>query len=246
MGNLQKQVTLEELQAAIPSRKNSITQEVVDIINNSQSEPEFQGESLLQTATTYESVLRNSKAGIKDYLNAIRFSAYLISMDDNYTEAYKKTFYDREFVKERMNAPTNTTMYTELTSAASRYRKSKLVVDILTLSQVPLGLIFTGARHKAVGVLIDVMSTAKLDRDKINAAKELLAATTPPETKKIELDIGVQKDNVIDRYESMINELVRTQKAQIEEGKDLKAVTNVDIIATHDREDYIEAEVIDD
>jgi len=81
-------------------------------------------------------MVRN-KASIKDYLNAIRFCAYLITMDDNYTEAYKKVFGDRDFVKERMHLPTDDPRYKELTSAASRYRNtSKLVTEILTLSKL--------------------------------------------------------------------------------------------------------------
>ena len=42
---------------AIPSRKRTVTQEIVDIINASNNEAEFQGESLIDTMTTYESVI---------------------------------------------------------------------------------------------------------------------------------------------------------------------------------------------
>lgn len=41
-------ITKEDIQTRLPSRKN-ITDEVVDIINRAATEPEFQGESLLQT-----------------------------------------------------------------------------------------------------------------------------------------------------------------------------------------------------
>jgi hypothetical protein len=213
-----KAVSMEDIQAAIPSRKNAVTDEVVELINKSLSEPEFQGESLLQTATTYESVLRTSKASIKDYLYAIKFVAYMVSMDDNYTEAYKKTFFDREFVKERLTEPTGTTKYKELTSAASRYRKSKLVVDILTLSQVPLDLMFTGYRYKAIGILADVMENARYDRDKINAAKELLAATKGSENMKIELDVGVRENSAVQQLQEQLAVMAGKQKMLLESG----------------------------
>ena len=141
-----KVATVEDLQVLFPTRKNAITEEVVDLINKSLNEPEFQGESLLQSAVTYESVMKQNKASIRDYLNAVRFCAYLISLEDNYTEAYKKTFYNRKFVMDRLYVASTDAKYRELTSAASRYRKSKLVTDILAISQVPLDLIFTGAR----------------------------------------------------------------------------------------------------
>jgi len=118
MGQL---LTIDDVKQAMPKKKNYITQEAVDIINQSMNDPEFQGESLIQTAATYEAVLRGARASVPEYLNAIRFCAYMTTNDSNYTEAYKKVFADRDFVKERVNLPTNDPKYTELTSAASRY-----------------------------------------------------------------------------------------------------------------------------
>ena len=211
-------LTKEDIQKALPSKKNSITDEIVEIINKSQTEPEFQGESLLQTAVTYESVLRQNKAGIKQYLNAIRFCSYLIAMDDNFTEAYRKTFFDTEFVKNRVDADTGSSKYKEMTSAASRYRKSKLVVDILTMSQVPLHLMFTGMQYKALGVLNEVMMTARLDRDRINAAKEILTATKGPENVKIDLDVGVKENSAVQQLNEQLAQMASTQKIMLESG----------------------------
>lgn len=233
-------ITKEEIQKNFPSRKNAITDEVVEIINKSQTEPEFQGESLLQTAITYEKVMQGGKAGIKQYLNAIRFCAYMLSMDDNYTEAYKKVFYDTEFVKNRMDLDTDSVQYKELTSAASRYRRSKLVVDILTVSQVPMHLMFGTMQYKAVNVLHDVMMTAKLDRDKINAAKELLTATKAPENLKIDLDIGVKENSAVQQLNDQLAQLAARQASHLEAGStDLKQLGAMKV----KDEDIIDADV---
>ena len=40
MANL---ITLEDLKKAVPNKKGIITQEAVDLINQAQQEPEFQG-----------------------------------------------------------------------------------------------------------------------------------------------------------------------------------------------------------
>lgn len=239
MSELEKTLTLEDVQKNLPSRKGAITQEIVDILNNSRTEPEFQGESLLQSAITYEAVMQKNKAGIKEYLRAIRFCAYLISFDDNFTEAYKKAFADRQFVQDRLNLDSSNPKYNELTSAASRYRRSKLVVDILTMSQVPLDLMFTGARFKACGVLTELMVTAKLDRDKINAAKELLAATKPPENLKIDLDVGVKESSAIQQLNDQLAELANRQKTHLEAGN-----TSLEELGSMKaKEDVIDAEV---
>ena len=234
-------ITKEDIQKALPSRKGSVTDEIVDIINKSQTEPEFQGESLLQTATTYERVLQQNKAGIKQYLNAIRFCSYLISLDDNFTEAFKKVFWDTEFVKSKLDLKSDDSKYKELTSAASRYRKSKLVVDILTVSQVPMHLMFTGMQYQAVGVLHEVMMTARLDRDKINAAKELLAATKAPENIKIDLDIGVKENSAIQQLNEQLAQVGANQIKHLESGTtDLKKLGAMKV---KKEEDIVEGEI---
>lgn len=210
-------VTTELLRKSIPSRRGAITDEIAEIINKYSDEPEFQGESLLQSMVTYEQVMVKHKVGIKDYLNAIRFCAYLISQNDNYTEAYKKTFADKPFVQARLGSDTNSTSYNELTSAASRYRRSKLVTEILTLSQVPLDLLFTGARYKAIGVLATIMENAKYDRDKIAAADKLLQHTSSNEV-KIELDVGIKENSAIQQLNDQLAVMAKRQKTLLIEG----------------------------
>lgn len=233
-----KEVTLFDLQCAMPAKKNLVTQEIVDIINKVQEEPEFQGESLVQTMVTYQSVLQKAKVGIKEYISAIRFCAYLISMDDNYTEAYKRTFYDRKFVKNRVTLDTSDPRYGELTSAASRYRRSKLVVDILTLSQVPMELMFAGLRYKAVGVLANVMMTAKYDRDKVAAATQLLLATKSDNI-KVDLDIKVSENSAVTDLRTQLAQMAATQTAYLQSG----TTTLQELGAMKPKGEYEEAEV---
>lgn len=233
-------ITIDYVQKNFPTRKNAITDEIVEILNKAQEEPEFQGESLLQTAITYEAVMTRNKVGMKDYLNAIRFCSYLISLDDNYTEAYKKTFFDRKFVRDRMDEPTTSPKYNELTSAASRYRRSRLVVDILTMSQVPLDLLFTGYRYKAIGVLADEMVNAAYSKDRINAAKELLAATKGPDNMKIELDVGARESSAVQSLNDQLAMIAAKQKVFLETG----ATSLNELGAMRPREEIVEAEVL--
>ena len=213
-----KVITIEDVQKGIPSRKNAITEEVIEVMNKAMNEPEFQGESILQTAITYENVMTKNRAGIREYIDAIKFCAYLMSMEDNYTEAYKKTFSYRDFVSERMGAGPGSTGYNELTSAASRYRRSKLVVDLLTYSQVPLDILFSGYRYKAIGVLAREMDTAQYSRDRISAAKELLMAVKGPENLKIELDIGVKESSAVMSLNSQLAELASNSLKHLQAG----------------------------
>lgn len=229
MSNL---LTVDDVKKAMPSKKGFVTQEAVDIINSSMDDPEFQGESLLQTAGIYEAVLKGARASVPEYLNAIRFCAYMMTNNSNYTEAYKKVFRTRDFVKLREYLPTEDPRYAELTSAASRYRRTKLVTDILTASQVPLDLIFTGHRYKAIGILAEVMETGKYDRDRINAAKELLAATKGPENVKIELDVGISESSAVQQLNDQLAEIAGRSLKHLEAGatslKELGAMKVID------------------
>lgn len=212
-----KTVTKADLQNAIPDRKNAITDELVDLINQIQTEPEFQGETMMQTMITYQNALKGARVSMRAYVNAIRFCAYLVSMDDNYTEAYKRTFYDTDFVKVRANVSTSDPRYAELTSAASRYRRSKLVVDILTLSQVPLDMLFAGYRYKAMAVLAETMVTAKLDRDRIQAARSVLEMTKS-DTIKVDLDVGVKESSAVASLKTQLAEMAAQQVALLNSG----------------------------
>jgi len=236
-------VTLDGLKKALPNRKNTITQEAVDLINSSVSDPEFQGEPLLKTAITYESVLKKNKASIPEYLNAIKFCAYLSTEKTTFVEAYTKVFFHRDFVSKRANKPTDSTEYMELCSASSRYRKSKLVVDILTVSQVPLDLMFSGYRYKAIGVLADIMENGRYDRDRVSAAKELLVATKGPDNVKIELDVGIKESSAVQQLNDQLAEMAIRQKRNLESGvSTLKDFGSMKVV---NDEDVIEGEYTD-
>jgi len=211
-------VTKEELINAFPNKKRAITDDLVNVINQSINDPEFQGESLFKVMISYQGILENANVSLVEYVNAIKFCSYLVTSEDNYTLAYVKTFSDRDFVRKRMNADTSSGMYKELTNAASRYSRSSLVTKILTLSQAPLELFFTGARFKAVGILAEIMKNSRLDRDRINAAKELLAATKGPENVKVELDIGVKGSSALEKLNEQLGTIAKNSLSELEKG----------------------------
>lgn len=212
-------ITKEDIQKAMPSRKNTITDEIVELINASQNEAEFQGEGLLQTAATYEQLMLKNKSSMRQYLDAIRFCAYMISMNDNATEAYKKTFFYRDFVKERMDAPTDSDKYKELVASANRYKNnSALVRDIMTYSQLPLKLMYRGYGYEAMGVLHQIMHYGKLDRDRVQAARSILEMIKDDETVKIELDIGVKEGSAIQQLNDQLTEFANKSLIHLSHG----------------------------
>jgi len=222
-------VSLQELVELFPNKKKTINEKTVELVNEAQSNPEFNGVPFIKSMVQFRGVMEGNECSLVEYINALKFCAFLESSEDSYVEAYKKTFYDREFVKKRANLDTDSVQYKELTSAASRYRRSKLVVDILTQADVPLYLMFQGFRHQAVMLLADRMMNSKLDKDKINAADRLLVHVAPPANMKIEMDVGVKRNSIIDDYEVAMAKMVEKQRELIIGGGDIKGIANAAI-----------------
>lgn len=232
-----KEITIDKLKTLFPKKKGSITEKTVDLINEVQNDPEFDGSRLVDTMVTYQNVMLKNSGSMDQYLDAVRFCAY-IECEETIVEAYKRTFSNREFVKDRWDAKTDSIPYKELVSAASRFRKSPMVIDILTQADVPLYLMFQGARYAAVNVLADKMINSRYDKDQISAAKALLENVKPPENVKLEMDIGIDTGSVIDDYEKAMSAMVEKQMELIQQGADIKDITNAKI-------NFIEAEVED-
>ena len=218
-------------------KKLTITDECLDLINKTIKEPEFDGFRFIDTLITYQNALTGDRVGLEEYINAVRFCSFLEVTNGNATEAYIKAFSYRDFVKDRVGAAKNSDEYKQLASAATRYRKNPLVVNIMTQAEVPLWLMFQGYRYQAVNVLVKEMNSAPLPKDRINAADKLLFHLKPPENIKVELEVGLKQDNIVDQYETMLSNMVKEQKRLIESGSSLNTVTNV-------KGNFIDAEVV--
>lgn len=236
-------VSVEELQRLFPAKKGTITDETADLINQCMEDPEFQGSKLVDSLVTYEKLMNDNSASMTEYVNAIKFCAYLEGTDDSYVEAYKRTFHHRKFVADRYNAVAGTTQYNELSSAASRFRKSRLVVSILTMADVPLYLMFQGARYQAVQVLADMMMTAKYDKDRINAADKLLANVKPPENLNIELEVGMNQEakSMQEQLNEQLMTVAANQKKMLDAGMKITDIQKLSI----DVNEIEDAEVLD-
>jgi len=239
-------ITREEVIRRFPAKKTTVTEEVVDLINDANNDPEFNGDEFVENMMTFQNVMHKNSGSLAEYVNALKFCAYLEADVSNYTEAYKRARANDKFVMERADLATDSNGYKELSNAASRYRKTPMVRDILTQAEMPLYLMFQGARYGAVSKLVEEMEDAQFSKDRISAAKAILEHVKPPENMKVELDIGVKQDNIIDRYENMINDLVKHQKEQIAEGGDLHNITNIAIVNSKSDEDVIDVDTEDD
>jgi hypothetical protein len=182
-------------------------------------------------------------SSMKEYINAIKFVGYLMSEEDNYTEAYTRARAGDEFVKKALGKGTDTDEYKALVSAASRYRKNPLVVDILTLVQVPWDIMYAHAAHGAFGVLTKEMVQAPLSKDRIAAAEAVLKYVKPNEL-KIQMEAGPGALSMGESLSRQLLEVSAMQKKLLESGQDIKSVQRIGI-NLNDDEQIEDAEVYD-
>lgn len=245
------ELTREELIAKLPRKKNTITDEMVAVINEANNDPMFNGNEFINSMIEYQSVMNECSASIPEYINALKFCAYLEVEDAsgsvNLTEAYIKSRGKDRFVLDRMGADTASSDYNALTSAASRYRKTPMVKQILTQSDMPLYLMFQPSRYKAVQVLHNEMIGAAYSKDRITAAKFLLDVVKPPENLEVELRVGPNQEakDMSTQLSEQLAASVAMQRKMLEAGMDFKQATTLGIKLGEPDEDVLDVELDD-
>lgn len=227
------EVTVDMLKMYFPTKSATITQELADTINEAQNAPDMAIEGFMENLVEFRSVMEKCQASMKEYIRAVKFCAFLEFTDYNITEAYKLSRINDKFVKDRWDAPTDSPKYRELTSAASRYyNKTNLVKQILLQADMPWHILFQGAKYTAMSVLMKEVTEAAYSRDRIAAAKEILAAVKRPENPKVELEIGFNDTvkSFQEQFDEKMGKMAEMQLKRLQSGETIKDVQKLDIL----------------
>ncbi len=229
----ENEVTVDTLKMYFPTKSHTITQELADTINEAQNAPDMAIEGFMENLVEYRGVMEKCQASMKEYVRAVKFCAFLEFTDYNITEAYKLSRINDKFVKDRWDAPTDSPKYRELTSAASRYyNKTNLVKQILLQADMPWHILFQGAKYTAMSVLMKEVTEAAYSRDRIAAAKEILAAVKRPENQKVELEIGFNDTvkSFQEQFDEKMGKMAEMQLKRLQSGETIKDVQKLDIL----------------
>lgn len=227
------EVTVDTLKMYFPTKSHTITQELADTINEAQNAPDMAIEGFMENLVEFRSVMEKCQASMKEYIRAVKFCAFLEFTDYNITEAYKLSRINDKFVKDRWDAPTDSPKYRELTSAASRYyNKTNLVKQILLQADMPWHILFQGAKYTAMSVLMKEVTEAAYSRDRIAAAKEILAAVKRPENQKVELEIGFNDTvkSFQEQFDEKMGKMAEMQLKRLQSGETIKDVQKLDVL----------------
>jgi len=219
-----KALTIDEFKRAMPvGMQKSVNPLLVMQVNNilsSEEECEMFKENLL----SYTHVLQTGKFKMSGYINAIKYVGFK-NMNLTNKVAYEKTFPEK-IAKWALQGVTSKT----IASYVHAYNKSKLVMLIFEQSMIPVHILnqpaFQQALNVQIGIMLNPDASFKVQSD---AANSVMTQVKPPETKRVELDIGMPANSIIDDYKKVMSLMVEKQLELIGAGGDVKAIANASI-----------------
>lgn len=205
-------LTLELLEKSLPQKyRRGINQELLDTITNALNDPDNY-EIFRESFIGYIDVLNDGRFKITDYLSAVKYCTFKLMGNSN-QDSYIKAFPDRYSALLSRGASAK-----EISSHVAMYNKSQLVNKIMEQSMIPSWIINQDLYQKAINVQADLMINAQSEKVRSDAANSLLIHLKPPEVKKVELDIGLKKNDELEQLRNITAELASQQKRLIEAG----------------------------
>ena len=205
-------VTLEEVRSLLPKRnKTTVTQDMIDKINEIAADEDIAAH-YRNNFVDHIRVMKEGKHTITEYMNAVRYVSYQLR-GDNKTNSWHKTFperykklVDRGLSREGIGAH------------VTAYGKTKLVTAILEQSLIPTHIANAGLFQQAINTQAELMTTAKSEKVRSDAAANLIMHLKPPEAQKVNIEIGVTESDAISDLRKVTAELAREQMKAITAG----------------------------
>lgn len=203
---------IDALKAVMPTKqKHNITQSLVDELNLLVTEPN-ERETFRENIMGFVTVLNDPNIALAHYVQAVKYVSYKMMGDSN-QEAWIKTFPDR--YKRLIDAGRDAG---HIRSTVGCYNRNKVVAAVTELSLIPSWIINQDIYQRAVNVQAMLMTSAKSETVRQNAADSLMTHLKMPEAAKMTLDINVEEDDSLRQLREVTTDLVRQQKKMLEEG----------------------------
>lgn len=211
-------LTKDDVRRALPAHlKNHASDGLVDALNNIPLDEQV-ADSIRDNFISYTNVLKDSRYKIEDYMNAVAYVTFRM-MGYNNQESYARTFPER-YAKLSARGISSK----DLSSFVANYNKTKLVTAILEQAMIPVWLLNADVMQKAINHQMYLMENAKSEMVQMQAAKSLMETLKKPESKDINLNIGVQEDESLEALKAMMGQLAERQVAIIESGASTDSV----------------------
>lgn len=230
-------LNISDVKKALPATLNTnVTQHMVDRLNNLSTDPEV-AEIMRNNFISYTTVMREGKFKLDDYVHAVAYVSYKIMGRTN-REAYSLTFPGRY-----QNLVSQGKSDKDISSYVSAYNKNKLVNLIFEQTMIPTHVLNQDIFQKAINTQAELMMNAKSEKVRMDAANSLMTHLKKPESKQIELNMGIKESDGLKDLKNTLAQMAELQIKQIEGGASTRDIAHQDIIIQDNVED---AEVVDE
>jgi hypothetical protein len=176
-------------------------------------------EYIHENMITMLDVIKDGDYKYSDYVNAVKYVSYKLMGMPN-VEAYKKTFpdrYERLVNKYQNMGLEDDEVNKRISGFVSAYNSNKLVNKLMEQTLIPDYVINAPLRQRAILELANLMTDARSEMVRFNAANSLVTNLKMPETAKIQVDIN-NKNDAVDALTETIRDLAARQREHIERG----------------------------
>lgn len=220
MGELTKQ----QIVSALPSSfKNSVTQELVDTINNV-TQDQLLAEQFRENFVTYSSVMKDGKFKTMDYLSAIQYVTYK-HMGYSNKDAYFKTFPNRQ-----AELVARGTSEKDISAYVSAYHRGKLVNLIMEQSLVPVWIVNQDNFQKAINVQVELMTSAISEKVRCDAANSILTHLAKPKDQVTNINLDMRENSGLTDLKNTLQALAEQQIVAIQSGTPTKEIAGSSLV----------------
>ena len=209
---LKTSLSADEFKKALPKQiQGRVSAKVMNGINAILADKDLR-DHYKDNLLSYTNVLQQGKFKLSSYIDAVKYVSFKL-MGYNNQESYEKAFpvrvqtlYDEGADPKRISA------------YVAAYNKNKLVNEIWAQTLIPTHVLNAGVFQDAINRQAFLMNNAQSEKVQTDAANSLLNHLKQPETKKVEIDIGVTDDRTIKELRETTRELAAAQRELIASG----------------------------
>ena len=218
-------LTKELVARALPGNlKAAATDALVDMINNISTDPLI-ADAIKENFLSYNSVLRDGKFKVEDYVNAVAYVSYKLMGDSN-QDAYFKTFPQR--YQTLLNAGRTPK---EISSYVASYNKGQLVNKILEQTLVPSWVLNQNLYQQALNTQFEIMNDPDVSpKVRSDAADSLLTHLAKPKEAGPLINIDMTETSGMNELKDALVKMAKQQQDLIAAGMSTKAIAAQDII----------------
>lgn len=205
-------LTIDQFKQALPANlKKSVNPSLIAEINKKLNDPDMY-EIYRENLLSYTHVMKEGKFKVSSYIDAVKYVSFKLMGKTN-IDAFSLTFPDKINRWQNQGVASK-----DIASYVTAYNKSKLVNLIYEQTLTPFWVMNQDVYQKAINTQLELMQTAQSEKVRSDAANSILTHLKPPETKKVELDIGLKQDSTINALKEATAKLAEKEMEAIRAG----------------------------